>query len=336
MGNKYSSSDGKATKSRSPVSSFFRTFFIAFILFVAIGTPVFSMMNKVAEIPILGTNNNPTLKDELPVIVNEDSPFFEAFKEKNRVNVLLLGVNAGLTDTIMVASFDMDAKHVDLISIPRDTYYHRDGFNSEAENKINAAYKKNPVNTAKAVSELLLGMPINYYAVIKYEGVERIVDSMGGVPMTIRKGGMHYKDPYDKPPLVIAIPEGEQLLNGKQAVQFLRYRKGYVEGDLGRVKAQQEFMKSAFRQSLGFDLPKVAKTVIQNVDSDLTLGMATKIASKAVGVSGDDITTYMLPNYPQPEAPFYVIADAEKTADMINEIYSISSETNTENTTEAQ
>lgn len=336
MGNKYSTSNGKAIKSGSPVSSFFRTFFIAFILFVAIGTPVFSMMNKVAEIPILGTNDNPTLKDELPVIVNEDSPFFEAFKEKNRVNVLLLGVNAGLTDTIMVASFDMDAKHVDLISIPRDTYYHRDGFNSEAEKKINAAYRKNPVNTAKAVSELLLGMPINYYAVIKYEGVEKIVDSMGGVPMTIKKGGMYYKDPYDKPPLVIAIPEGERILNGKQAVQFLRYRKGYVEGDLGRVKAQQEFMKSAFRQSLGFDLPKVAKTVIQNVDSDLTLGMATKIASKAVGMSGDDITTYMLPNYPQPESPFYVIADAAKTADMINEIYSVTRKEEAKDTKETQ
>ena len=124
---------------------------------------------------------------------------------------------------------------MDLISIPRDTYFHRDGYNSEGENKINAAYRKDPVNTARAVSEVLLGMPINYYAVIDYKGVANIVDSMGGVPMDI-EFNMKYTDPYDTPPLVINIPKGHQVLDGKHAVQFLRFRHGYVEGDIGRVE----------------------------------------------------------------------------------------------------
>ena len=252
------------------------------------------------------------------------------FQDKKRVNVLLLGVNDGLTDTIMVASFDMKAKHVDLISVPRDTYYHRDGYNSEGENKINAAYRGDPVNTARAVSEVLLGMPINYYAVIGYDGIKTIVGSMGGVPMTIQKGGMHYKDPYDTPPLVINIPEGPQVLDGDHAVQFLRYRHGYVEGDIGRVKAQQEFMKSAFRQCLSLNLPKIAKTVFENVDSDITLGTVTSLATKAIGITGDDIKTYLLPGTPLPDAPYYVIPDAEGTADMINEIYSIEPKTTTQ------
>ena len=282
----------KSKKALSPIHSFFRTFIIAFVLFTVICTPAFAVIGKVADIQFLNTGTGVSLEEDLhPVLVDPDSPFFEAFKDKKRVNVLLLGVNGGLTDTIMVASFDSKAKHLDLISIPRDTYYHREGYNGEAENKLNAAYRKDPLNTAKAVSEILLGMPLNYYAVIKYDGVEKIVESMGGVPMTIKKGGMYYKDPYDKPPLVIAIPEGPQVLNGKQAVQFLRYRSGYSDADVGRAKAQQEFMKAAFKQSLGFDLPKIAKTVLENVDSDITLGTATKLATKAIGMSPESRTT---------------------------------------------
>ncbi|MDD2190284.1 MAG: LCP family protein [Eubacteriales bacterium] len=319
-----------ARKQWNPAASFLRTFFIAFIVFLILCTPTLAFFDKVTDYNPWADGGNISLEEDLPVIIDENSPFFEAFKDKNRANVLILGVNANLTDTIMVASFDMDAKHVDLISIPRDTYYHRKGYNGDGENKLNAAYRGDPLNTAKAVNEILLGMPINYYAIVDYKGVETIVDSMGGVPMTIRKGGMYYKDPYDKPPLIISIPEGEQLLDGKQAVQFLRYRKGYLEGDLGRVKAQQEFMKSAFRQCISFDLPKIAKTVFNNVESDITLGAATKLATKAIGISGDDIETYMLPNTAQPDPPFYVIPDAEKTAEMIYKIYSIEPENTSE------
>lgn len=321
---------GKGKVRKSPMESFLRTFLVSFIVFVIVCTPGLAIFGEVADYnPFDPGGDNVVLEEQLPVIVDEDSPFFEAFKDKNRVNVLLLGVNANLTDTIMVASFDTDAKHMDLISIPRDTYYHRDGYNGEGENKINAAYRGNPVNTAKAVSEILLGMPINYYAVIDYKGVETIVDSMGGVPMDI-EFNMKYTDPYDTPPLVINIPKGHQVLDGKHAVQFLRYRKGYLEGDIGRVKAQQEFMKSAFRQCLSFQLPKIAKTVFNNVESDITIGKATALATKAMGISGEDITTYLLPSTPLPDPPYYVIPNAEGTAEMINQIYSIESKNTTE------
>lgn len=323
MGTETKNGNGKANEKKSPLQSFLRTFLVAFIVFVLLCTPGLAIFGKVADQNLLGGGaENPALRENLPAIVDEDSPFFEAFKDKNRVNLLLLGVNDNLTDTIMLASFDTDAKHVDLISIPRDTYYHREGYNSEAENKINAAYKDNPVNTAKAVSEVLLGMPINYYAIIDYKGVENIVDSMGGVPMNI-EFNMKYTDPYDDPPLVINIPKGQQVLDGKHAVQFLRYRKGYLEGDIGRVKAHQEFMKSAFKQCLSFKLPKVAKTVFNNVESDITIGETLSLATAAAGISGDDIETYLLPSTPLPDPPYYVIPDSQGIAEMINQIYSI-------------
>jgi cell envelope-related function transcriptional attenuator common domain len=324
MGTEIKKENVKTDVKKNPMQSFLRTFLIAFIVFVILCTPGLAIFGKVSDAKLfpIGDQSTGSLEEQLPVIVDKSSPFFEAFKDKHRVNILLLGVNGGLTDTIMVASFDKDAKHVDLISVPRDTYYHRDGYNSEGENKINAAFRGDPVNTAKAVSEVLMGMPINYYAIVKYKGVENIVNAMGGVPMDI-PFNMKYNDPYDKPPLVINIPKGQQVLDGKHAVQFLRYRKGYLEGDIGRVKAHQQFMKSAFKQCISFNLPKITKTVFNNVESDITIGAATSLAASAIGITGDDIQTYLIPATYQPDPPYYVIPDSKKIADMITEIYSI-------------
>lgn len=311
------------------------SFVVTFLLFFLVSTAVFaggrSLVGNIADI-------NPFKPAEevvaLETLIDEESPFFQTYSDSNKVNVLLLGVNSGMTDTIMLVSFDMDQKKVDVISVPRDTYYHRPGYDSAAEMKINAAFRGKAINTAKAVSDVLLGMPINYYAVIEYDGVENIVDSMGGVPMNI-PFDMEYSDPYDTPPLVINIPAGEQVLDGEHAVQFLRYRHGYIEGDIGRVKAQQEFVKSAFKQCLGFDLPKIAKTVFNNVESDITLGTAVKIATKAMGTSGDSITTYMIPNNLEPNPPYYVYPDSKGISEMIEEIYAVPEET-TESAVEAE
>lgn len=325
-------------KQRSNGTIFVRTFIVAFAILTLASLGVTSAIDKVANHNPFdeGDEYVPVLEEELELesLVDEDSPFFQPFKDSKRANVLLLGVNGNLTDTIMLVSFDVENKNVDVISIPRDTYYPRKGYNSLAEKKLNAAYRGNPVNTAKAVSDLLCGMPINYYAVIKYEGVKNIVDSMGGVPMNIpniqKKGGMYYNDPYDKPPLKIAIPAGQQTLDGEHAIQFLRFRHGYAMQDLDRVKAQQEFVKSAFRQCIGLNLPSIAKTVFQNVDSDITIGTAISLATEAVGISGDSVTTYTIPNNPDPDPPYYVYSDVKKTEEMIKKIYSVEPEETTE------
>jgi LCP family protein required for cell wall assembly len=271
----------------------------------------------------------------MPSLVDKNSPFFEAFKDTKRVNVLLIGVNDGMTDTLMLGSYDLDAQHVDVISIPRDTYYPREGADSPAEKKINSIYNVHKaVGTAEAVSDILQGMPINYYVVVDYKTVKKVVDSMGGVPMNITFH-MHYNDPYDDPPLKIDIPEGYQVLDGKTAVEFLRFRHSnsgsgypsYPEGDIGRIKAQQEFVKSAFRQALGFSLPKVAKTTLDNVDSDLPLGMATKLAASAIGLKGEDMQTITIPGESgTKDGLSYFFSDEDGVKDMLTQIYNVQPE----------
>ena len=248
--------------------AFFRHFFAAFIILTLIFVPARFMFASVANVQVFSGEEN--LMTQMPALVNEQSQFFEAFKDSQRVNILLMGTNGNLSDTIILASYDMKNQKVDLISIPRDTYFERAGHDSAAARKINAAYGSGKaLGSATAVSQVLLGMPINYYAVVDYKGVANIVDSLGGVSVNV-PFHLVYNDPYADPPLHIDIPEGQQVLNGEKAVQFIRYRHGYAEGDIGRVKAQQEFMKSAFAQALSYKLPTVAATVVQNIDSDIT------------------------------------------------------------------
>ena len=316
----------KMIKENNEIVAFLKTFLIALVVILAVTTPAMAFVGRTLEAPILSggaeEEDIPVLEEVMDCLVSSDSPFFDAFRDAEKVNILLLGVNGGLTDTLMLVCLDIKNKHVDLISVPRDTYFHREGYYGDAEHKINAAYRKNPVNSAKAVSEVLFGMPINYYMVLEYEGVAKIVESMGGVPMDI-PFDMKYKDPLDKPPLIIDLKKGEQILDGDQAVQFLRYRKGYIDADIGRVKAQQQFMKNAFKRCLSLDLPRIAQTVCNNVTSDISFKKALYLARKGVGISEEDITTYTMPGTPQEEAPWYVYPNKEEIADMLTEIYSL-------------
>ena len=305
--------------------TFFRHFVVAFVLLTLILIPTRVMFAGVGQIEVFKAEEN--LIKQMPVMVDENSVFFDAFKDQQRVNMLLVGANQGMTDTIILASYDMKNQHVDLISIPRDTYYPRPGHDGAAAKKINAIYNSEKMlGTATAVSKLLLGMPIHYYAMVDYQGVGKIVDAMGGVPMDI-PFHMTYNDPYDKPPLHIDIPKGPQILDGKHAIQFLRYRHGYPEGDIGRVKAQQTFMKSAFKQMLSLSLPGIAVTITQNINSDITLGMATKLATKAIGLTGENITAYMLPGAAHTKnGASYWYADQVKTEAMLTQILSVTNQ----------
>ncbi|MDD2218126.1 MAG: LCP family protein, partial [Eubacteriales bacterium] len=187
---------------------------------------------------------------------------------------------------------------------------------------INAAYRKEPENTANAVSDILLGMPINYYAVIEYDDIEKIVDTIGGVPMYIEKN-MKYSDPKDDPPLYINIKAGQQVLDGEDSVKFLRFRKGYTEGDIGRVKAQQVWMENALSQAIDYGILKVAKVAFKEVDSNITYKAMLSLGTKALGVKSEKISTYMLPFTPDPNAPFYVYPKSDEIEEMVRTIYSI-------------
>ncbi len=163
--------------------------------------------------------------------------------------VLLAGVDeAGEnTDMLMLCSLDTEAGRVRLLQIPRDTYYRTE----KGTGKINRVYrsyvsKYGKKRAAEMLSEEIvaaLGIPVDGYAVLNTQTVSAVVDILGGVPVDVPKAFSYFDTKTGRE---CTVPKGERLLNGEEAVAFVRHRKGYAEGDLGRLDAQMRFLSGVF------------------------------------------------------------------------------------------
>lgn len=311
------------------MKTFMKVFSIAFICFlIVIGASTYAFSKfynppkEIVQPPVQEE------KEEEQEIIQEPKSELEVLIEKsNRVNFLLLGMEGPRTDCIMFASFDPDSNNIDLISVPRDTYYERRKSHAPDKKKINAVHGDEGVSgTKKAISNLLCDVPIDYYIKVRYEGVESIVDSLGGVEATIPMN-MKYDDPYAQPPLHIDLKKGTQILNGKKAIQFLRFRKdnhggGYPTGDLGRTKTQQAFIKAALKKALGFRLPVVVNTVLKYIDTDISVVQAAKLATDAIGMDSSNLKTYSIPgDTVMRDRLSYFIHSKQGVEHIITEIY---------------
>nr|WP_312577140.1 LCP family protein [Sedimentibacter sp.] len=305
---------------------FFKVFFTAlacFTIIIAGGIYLYSEKNvdatDIFKVISGKTEENPN-----------DTPLEKAIAKKGRVNILLLGLEHERTDTIMVASYDTKTKDVDVISIPRDTYCERDGFVNNANNKINSVYTVKGIEGLEEMIKSLTGITIDKYVTIDYDGVRAAVDAVDGVEVEV-PFHMKYTDPYSDPPLYIDIPEGTQTIYGDTAMEFLRFRKtnykgytGYAEGDLGRIEAQQGFVKAAIKKALSFKLPKVISEVYPYVGTDLSLAECTSLGVSSIGISTDDISFHTLPGSTETRNGLsFFISDPDEVLNLIYEIYEI-------------
>lgn len=156
-------------------------------------------------------------------------------------NVLLLGRDdvAGLCDSVMLVSVNTGSGDINVMQIPRDTYFN---VSSNSYKKINGAL--NALGSAEELSRELgdaLGTKIHYYLCVGTETVKRIVDAVSGIEIDIPHD-MDYEDPAQG--LSIHLRAGKQTLNGREAIGFLRYRSGYISGDIGRLDAQKLFLNA--------------------------------------------------------------------------------------------
>lgn len=323
---------------------FFKVFSIAFICFLlAIGAGVYtySKIYVAPEEEIDLTDEENKDEDNIPNEEELKDPLQKAIASSKRVNFLLMGMEGTRSDTIIFASFDPKIKKVDMISIPRDTYYYTKGYEDADLRKINAVYgRKKAEGTKKAVEETLGQVPVHHYITIDYKGVEKIVDSIGGVEVNV-PFHMEYKDTTaGQPPLYIDIPKGKRVLNGEDSVKFLRFRHnndmtvGYPDGDLGRIKAQQQFMKSAIKKSLSLKLINVVKTSLDHVKTDIKISEALGYATGVIGFDMDDLSMTTLPGAEEKrtygkQRLSYFIHDPVKIKELMMEIYDVQEE-NTE------
>jgi len=219
----------------------------------------------------------------------------------------------GLADTMLLLRFNPETHQLVVLSLPRDTRVAIEGYGTD---KLNAAnYYGGPALAAKAVSNLLGNTPIDRYIRINVQGVEKLIDALGGVTVYVPKA-MKYQD--ESQHLYIDLKAGKQHLNGDKTLQLLRFR--YDEyGDIGRIQRQQTVMRTLKEQALNpmtiARLPQILKVVQTHIDTNLSVeelmalvgfgANINKANTQMLMVPGDFSspsqyqTSYWLPNYQQ-------------------------------------
>jgi LCP family protein required for cell wall assembly len=165
-------------------------------------------------------------------------------------NILILGSDKrasepedpGRSDTTILLRLDPDQNAIALMSIPRDLKVEIPGYGTE---KFNAAYTYGgPRLTLRVVKELT-GLPINHVVNVDYLGFVRAVDAIDCVYVDVDR--RYYHSNLGVPPseqyAEINVQPGYQLLCGKKALQYVRYR--HTDTDLVRAARQQDFLSAA-------------------------------------------------------------------------------------------
>lgn len=199
----------------------------------------------------------------------------------------------GHADTLLLLRFDPYTKELTLLSIPRDT---RVEFEDYGTGKINAANQLGGAPlTAKTVTHLLEETPIDRYVRVNVQGVEKLIDALGGVEIYVPKD-MKYRD--DSQHLYIDLKAGQQHLDGEQAVQFMRFRHD-AYGDIGRVQRQQLLMRAVVEQALDVKtiqrVPKILGVIKDHIDTNLTVEEILALSGFAARVDRDRVSMLLLP-----------------------------------------
>lgn len=198
------------------------------------------------------------------------------------------------SDTTILLHISGDRSWATAVSFPRDTWtllpQCKTPWGTVAggyEGKFNAAYQYGgPKCTIRLVQDMT-GIKIDHFAVVDFTGFKGIVDAFGGVRMCLPAPVMD--DSSD-----LSLPSGENLLNGEQALAFVRARKQLSDGsDIARIGRQQQFLHAFADQVLSagilLDLPRLYRVLdaaTRSLTTDTELGNVQALAGLAMEVRG--------------------------------------------------
>lgn len=219
-----------------------------------------------------------------------------------RVNVLLLGGDsrgmkqneAPRSDSLIVASIDPITKKAHLFSIMRDTYVKIPGY---GEDRINAAYAYGGANlTMKTVSDLL-GIPIQYYVYTDFKGFIALVDAIDGIDIDVEKN-MKYSDAEDGHEYDINLKKGMQHLDGKMALQYVRFRHDALS-DFARTERQRNFVQVVLKKmqstSSLLKIPRILSSIDPYIQTNLSTTDMIKLGSLGYEAKTEGLISQQIP-----------------------------------------
>ena len=197
------------------------------------------------------------------------------------LNVLVLGVDTrpdsqemgSRTDTIMLVQVVPKSGDVKLLSVPRDLFVEVE---PGEKDRINAAYNYGGIDETIDALENYSDVLIDHYAVVDFEGFEKIIDAMGGVRVDVGE---------DQFPEKWEMGEDVQRLNGHKALIYARYR-GTPGADIDRMQRQRELVGALRSEALRWHtvktLPEIMEIMDENVMTDLDLDGAITLGQALI------------------------------------------------------
>jgi LCP family protein required for cell wall assembly len=194
---------------------------------------------------------------------------------RGALNVLLVGTDgrAGSprfdkgtrTDTMIVLHLPADRKKVTAINIPRDSRVRipRCGSEPARTGMINSAFDRGGLTCAAKTVETLTDVRIDHMIEVGFAGFERLVDELGGIEVTLAR-------PVDDPKSKLRLPAGKSLLDGEQALGYMRLRHYGDGSDVQRIKRQQKLIQA------------MAKKAKRTLDDPAELRAFLAVAAKSV------------------------------------------------------
>lgn len=221
---------------------------------------------------------------------------------KDKSTIMIMGVDerdddVGRSDTLMVASIDPKKNQASLLSVPRDT---RVKIKGHGFDKVNAAYAYGKERLTQDTVENLLGVNIDHYVIINTKSFAKIIDALGGIDIDVPKR-MYYEDPWDDDGgLIIDFRPGMQHMDGAKAITYVRYRD--EEGDLGRIRRQQDFIKACLDKMVSPTiipkLPTIIREVMDSIQTDLSFRQLLEFAGTLKESKQNGLKTDMVPGRP--------------------------------------
>lgn len=270
-------------------------------------------------------------------------PYVTGARKQDYYTFLLVGrdvAGGGLTDTIMLAAYDVPNQDLNVMSIPRDTMVNA----SWDVKKINSVYNiagggEAGMESLKGYVSDLIGFEPDFTITIEWEAVGELVDAIGGVWFEI-PFNMYYRDSYQD--LFINQPKGYRLLDGEDAMEVIRWRKnnsGVSTGssetdgsDLARTRVQQDFIAAVIKQCLQLKnvtkINEIASVFTEYVDTELTVGNLVWFAEQALlgGFSTENMYACTMPNtaknaYSRSYHAYlsYVVPNASELIEIVNQ-----------------
>lgn len=265
------------------------------LMLVTAGTAAALWFNSI----VARLNDAGIITDELRAVLVDSDVTREPFY------MLLLGTDGRpgestyRTDSIILARVDATTQQVTLISIPRDTKVVYNG----STMKINAVFTYGQIDDGNGAEEMveavneLCGVEISEYAEINFQGMEKLIDAVGGIDLYIPEGDAVEGDSH----LDVDVPAGQQHLDGEHALAFARSRYLFADGDYTRMRHQRMVLGALADKILNNldigTIPAILDSLADMVHTSLSVDEILSLVNAMRGMDTDSMYSANIPSW---------------------------------------